>query len=121
MKPPVCTVCHRPHWRNQDCLGSPSDWNTEFAVALGKLPEGAEHLTEPVTLVTDVTHESNPKARLLAFLSANPDAEQATIKKGVKARWQDVRRALTDLLELGAVSRRGSGKRNSGYRYTVGN
>src|SRR6266853_1524089 len=116
MKPPVCTVCHRPHWRNQQCLGSPSDWNLEYAQARGI------EVADSVTVVTDVTHTEEGEGaqkHLLSFLKEHPNAEQKEIKQGVRARWQDVRRALTDQLKLGAVSKSGAGTRNSGYRYSV--
>ena len=127
MKPPYCRVCHRPHWQNQPCQGSPDDWNQEIAISRGLIHDGTvsgvgseKGIAEPhdgdgltVMPVDSAT------SRLLEFLKANPGAEQATIKKSVKARWQDVRKALSEFCRRGVVSKSGAGTRNSGFRYSV--
>src|SRR5690349_14777908 len=121
MKPPYCRVCHRPHWNNQPHLGSPSDWSRENAEARGIDVSGpgavtaTPHAGDGLTVLSD----DSAKLRLIEFLKANPGAEQATIKKGVRARWQDVRHALTELLKLGALHKAGKGTRNDGFRYSV--
>jgi hypothetical protein len=99
------------------------DWNREVAEARGidvssvvtVVDVVAPHDGDGLT----VQPEISPQERLLAFLKANPGAEQATIKKSVKARWQEVRRSLTELFQKGQVKRDGAGTRNSGYRYSV--
>jgi len=83
MKPPVCTVCHRAHWRNQQCLGSPSDWNLEYAQARGIEVPTAERVT-PVTDVTDTGEGKGAQKHLLSFLKEHPNAEQKEIKDVVR-------------------------------------
>ena len=138
MNPPVCRICQHYHWPNQPHQGN--DWHARVIsmVSVGdmdlrrarelgvEIPGSANPIsTGIVTPVTDVTHsgvrERDAKDSLLDFLKSHPNAKQREIKNGVRARWQEVRRKLTELVGLGVVQRDGAGTRSEPHRYKVGN